>query len=121
MDKIRINRMEFYAYHGLLREEKKLGQRFIVDVELFLPLNRAGRSDRMEDSIDYSDVYRTVKQIVEGESKNLIEAVAEEIATTLLQTFSTLNACNVTVTKPDPPIAGNYHSVEVQIYRERER
>lgn len=49
MDKIRINRMEFYAYHGLLREEKKLGQRFIVDVELFLPLNRAGRSDRMED------------------------------------------------------------------------
>ncbi|HLS66796.1 MAG TPA: dihydroneopterin aldolase [Pseudogracilibacillus sp.] len=121
MDKIIVKKMEFYGYHGLFPEEKKLGQRFFVDVHLFVPLKQAGLSDKMEDSIDYSEVYTIVKRIVEGESKNLIEAVAEEIAKTLLQTFSSLHACKVKVTKPDPPIDGNYESVEVQIYRERER
>lgn len=121
MDKIQLNHMEFYGYHGLFNEEKKLGQRFIVDVELETPLKTAGITDDMNNSIDYGKVYKKIKEIVEGEAKNLIEAVAEDIATNLLQTFPPILACLVKVIKPDPPIQGHYESVAVQIYREREK
>lgn len=119
MDKIMMNQMEFYGYHGLFPEENKLGQRFHVDVELLLDLQKPGTSDCMEDSIDYGHVYELIKSIVEGEAKNLVEAVAEQIADKLLGTFGILKACNVRVTKPDPPIPGHYQSVAVEIFREK--
>lgn len=119
MDKIILQQLDFYGYHGLLKEEKKLGQQFLVDVELFTSLKKAGTSDNMHDSIDYSAVYEMVKGIVEGESKNLIEVVAEEIATSLLKEFSQLEACLIKVMKPNPPIPGSYHSVAVEIYRRK--
>lgn len=111
--------MQFYGFHGLLSEEKKIGQRFNVDVQLFLNLQKAGKTDDMNDSIHYGHVYDLIEKIVEGESMNLIEAVAEEIATQLLATYSLLTACTVSVTKPDPPIPGHYQSVAVEIYREK--
>lgn len=112
--------MQFYGYHGLLPEENKLGQRFNVDVELYLDLRKPGQTDHMEDSIDYSMVYEVSKEIVEGEAKNLIESVAESIANSLLSSFKLLQACSVRVVKPDPPIVGHFESVAVEIYRERE-
>lgn len=120
MDKIILKQMEFYGYHGLFPEEKRLGQRFYVDIELFTNLKQAGITDEMSCSIDYGHVYKIVKKVVEGETKNLIEAVAETIADKLLITFTTLKACKVKVIKPNPPIHGHYHSVAVEIYRERE-
>lgn len=121
LDKIFLNKMEFYGYHGLFQEENKLGQRFYVDVELETSLKTAGKTDNMNDSIDYGKVYFIIKDIVEGEAKNLIETVAEDIADALLSTFLTLKACTVKVIKPDPPIPGHYESVAVQIYRERRK
>jgi len=120
MDKIMLNNMYFYGYHGLFPEENKLGQRFQVDLELHANLKTAGQSDNMADSIDYGHVYKCVQHIVEGEKKNLIEAVAELIAASLLENFAMLEACDVKVVKPDPPIPGYYESVAVQIYRERD-
>lgn len=112
--------MAFYGFHGLFPEENKLGQRFVVDVDLFVDLKRAGKTDHMDDSIHYGQVYDNVKKIVEGKSRNLIEAVAEDIAHQLLVEFQLLQACTVKVIKPDPPIPGHYQSVSVEIYRERE-
>lgn len=120
MDKITLQRMQFYGYHGLLPEENKLGQRFIVSIDLFLDLNKPGKTDNMNDSIDYSYVYEIVEKVVTGEAKNLIEAVAEDIARQMLSTFELLKACTVKVIKPDPPIHGHYESVSVEIYRERQ-
>ncbi|WP_163583019.1 dihydroneopterin aldolase [Gracilibacillus saliphilus] len=119
MDKIYLNQMTFYGFHGVFPEEKKLGQRFLVDVVLEADLKQAGQSDDLQYSIDYGLVYQLTKQIVEGRSKNLIEAVAEEVAETLLSKFDPLQACNVKVMKPDPPIPGHYQSVAVEIYREK--
>lgn len=119
MDKIILNNMQFYGFHGLLPEENKLGQRFNVDVELFVNLEIAGKTDDMNDSIDYSQAYESVRDIVEGEAKNLIETVADRIAQELFTSFDLLQACTVRVIKPDPPIAGHYESVAVEIYREK--
>lgn len=116
-----LNQLEFYGYHGLFPEEKKLGQRFIIDAELFLPLHIAGKTDDMNDSADYGAVYKLIKDIVEGESKDLIEALAEDIAQQILANFKLVKACGIKVIKPDPPICGNYKSVAVEIYREREQ
>lgn len=119
MDRIILNKMQFYGYHGLLPEENKLGQRFIVSVELMTDLSKAGKTDDMTDSINYSEAYEVVKRIVEGEAKKLIEAVAETIADELLSSFVLLKACTVKVIKPDPPIDGHYESVAVEIVREK--
>ncbi|MFC4558578.1 dihydroneopterin aldolase [Virgibacillus kekensis] len=121
MDKIILNGMEFYGYHGLYPEENKLGQRFYVDAELFLDLSKSGKSDAMEDSINYGDAYQHVKEIMEGNPKKLVEAVAEEIAESLFNNFPLLDSCRLRVTKPDPPIPGHYQSVAVEIFRERDQ
>lgn len=119
MDKILLNQMMFYGYHGLFPEENKLGQRFFVDAELMLDLKKSSRSDDMNDSIHYGDVYNVIKAIMEGEPKNLVEAVAEDMADALFYSFDLLEACKLKVIKPDPPIPGHYQSVAVEIFRER--
>lgn len=119
MDKIYLHKCAFYGYHGLFPEETKLGQRFFVDLELELDLQQAGRSDNMEDSINYGAVFETMKEIVEGRPFHLLEALAEAIASKLLSKFTLLQACRVKVDKPDPPIPGHYQGVSVEIYRSR--
>lgn len=119
MDKIILKDLQFYGYHGLFAEENKLGQRFSVDVELHTSLQKAGLSDDMNDSINYGEAFEVVRSIVEGEPKNLIEAVAEAIAEQLLARFPTLVACKIKVIKPNPPIRGHYKAVAVEIFRER--
>jgi 7,8-dihydroneopterin aldolase/epimerase/oxygenase len=119
MDKIKLNEMEFYGYHGVFPEENKLGQRFRVSVELHLDLRKSGQSDDLEDSVNYADVYSISKSVVEGETLNLVEAVAERISSEILRTFSVVESCKITLIKPDPPIPGHYRSVAVEITRSR--
>lgn len=119
MDKIFLNNLKFYGFHGLLPEENRLGQPFHVDVELHLSLQKAGKTDDMNESVHYGEVYEVIQKIVEGRAKKLIEAVAEDIAITLLTTFTKIEACKIKVVKPKPPIAGQYDSVAVEIYREK--
>ncbi|MFJ7685390.1 dihydroneopterin aldolase [Peribacillus butanolivorans] len=119
MDKIFVNKMEFYGYHGVFPEETKLGQRFKVDLTVEADLAKAGKSDELEDSINYGELYEVCKGVVEGKLFKLVEAVAEEIASELLNKFSSIEKCTVKVYKPDPPIAGHYESVAVEIVRGR--
>ncbi|MFC4182024.1 dihydroneopterin aldolase [Saccharococcus thermophilus] len=119
MDKIYLQRMEFYGYHGVLPEENMLGQRFIVDVTLETNLQKAGKSDRLEDTINYAEVYNICRHIVEKKKFALIEAVAETIAGGILSSFPAVIRCTVKVTKPNPPIPGHYESVAVEIVRGR--
>lgn len=111
--------MAFYGYHGVFSEENKLGQRFNVDVVLETDLSKAGKTDELKYTINYAKVYKLVKEIVEGPPKNLVESVAENIADQLLNKFPTVHHCHVKVIKPDPPIAGHYDSVAIEITRNR--
>lgn len=104
-DLILLEGMRFYAYHGVNPEERSLGQRFIVDVELRADLRAAGRSDAIADTISYSDVYKRVRDIVTGQARDLIEAVAHDIALGLLREFPA-QAVTVTMRKPEAPLRG---------------
>ena len=64
-DRIILNEMNFFAYHGVYPDEKKNGQNFIVDLELYTDLSTAGKSDNLKHTIDYSNVYEIIKQIME--------------------------------------------------------
>ncbi|GAA0353694.1 dihydroneopterin aldolase [Bacillus horti] len=119
MDKIQLKNMEFYAYHGVLPEENRLGQSFKVDMELFLNLAPAGQTDDLTLSINYAEAYKLVKRIVEEEQYKLIEALAERIAQDALDTWTQLEEVLVKLVKPNPPIAGHYDYVAVEIRRKR--
>ncbi|PLR78913.1 dihydroneopterin aldolase [Bacillus sp. V3-13] len=119
MDKIFVNKMEFYGYHGVFPEETKLGQRFIVDLTVELNLEKAGKTDSLDDSINYAELYQACRAVVEGQPFKLVEAVAETIAARILGQFDAVENCTVKVIKPDPPIPGHYESVAVEITRGR--
>ena len=118
-DRILLNGMVFYGYHGATSQEKELGQSFVVDIELEVALTTPGESDDLKDTVDYSEVYRAVKETVEGPSHNLLESVAERLAQKLLHTFS-LEGVTVRVTKPHVPIKGAVlEGAGVEIHRRR--
>lgn len=119
VDKITLNKMEFYGYHGVFQEETKLGQKFIVDIEVSVELKQAGVTDNLEHSVNYGQLFFEVKEIVEGKPYKLIEAVAEKIAAEILKKYLLIETIMVRVIKPNPPIPGNYESVSVEIVRSR--
>ncbi len=117
-DKILLSGAQFFGRHGVSEEERRIAGRYVVDVELFHDLARAAASDNLADTISYSDVYRTVREIVEGRSFRLVEALAETIAQSLLAQFPA-DVVVVRVNKQPPPIAGIVNSAGVEIRRER--
>ncbi|MFS0774423.1 dihydroneopterin aldolase [Neobacillus sp. 3P2-tot-E-2] len=119
MDKIFVNRMEFYGYHGVFPEETRLGQRFVVDLMVLVDLKKAGQSDQLEYSVNYGELFQACKEVVEGKPYKLVEAVAEKIAESVLGKFTLVSEVTIKVIKPDPPIPGHYQSVAVEITRGR--
>lgn len=120
MDYIHLNEMEFYGYHGALKEENVLGQRFKANVSLAVDLAEAGKTDDLKKTVNYAEVFDVCRSVVEGEPKKLIEAVAEEISVLVLERFAgQVRGVRVVLIKPDPPIRGHYASVAVEITRGR--
>lgn len=119
LDKIYVNEMEFYGYHGVFPEENRLGQRFMVDLMVSIDLKKAGETDQLMYSVNYAELYAVCKEIVEGQPYKLVEAVAEKIAGTILNKFPLIMDVTVKLIKPDPPIPGHYKSVAVEITRSR--
>ena len=118
-DRIILEGMQFYGYHGVNPEERTLGQRYVVDLIADLDLRLAGATDRLEDTVSYSHIYRTVRAVMEGEPRNLLESAAQAIADRVLAEFP-VEAVSVTVKKPNPPVRGSsIQLAAVQIHRAR--
>ncbi|MDD5091567.1 MAG: dihydroneopterin aldolase [Candidatus Wallbacteria bacterium] len=119
MERIRLNKLEFYGYHGVFSEERKLGQKLLVSLDLQVDLSKACKSDRIEDTVDYTRIYETAKSVIQGSgSFNLLEHLAWQIAGSLLQGFENVKCLEVTVCKPSVPYPG-IGSCEVTVRRER--
>lgn len=118
LDVIHLRGLEFYAYHGVLPEESILGQKFLIDMDLFHNLSMAGFSDQVEDTIHYGEVYQVIKTCVTEGKYLLIERLAEEIAQRVLKQFA-CKSVRVEVHKPQAPIPGIIKDVSVEIWRGR--
>jgi dihydroneopterin aldolase len=105
-DRVFLEGLQFFGYHGVNPEEGVLGQRFTVDLSVHADLRAAGRADDLARTISYSTLTTYVRAVVEGPPKRLIEAVADEIATVVLEREPAVDAVTVTVRKPNAPIKG---------------
>jgi dihydroneopterin aldolase len=120
-DRILLEGMIFHGRHGTLPAERELGQPFVVDIELRLDLQAAGLSDDLTQTVDYSEVHRQAKEIVEGPPVSLTETVAERIAGAVLEDHPAVETVRVKVAKPnvrldDTVLTGS----AVEIVRRRE-
>ncbi|TCK93306.1 dihydroneopterin aldolase [Natranaerovirga hydrolytica] len=119
MDKIIMKNLGFYGYHGVLLEENKLGQKFFIDTVLYMDLKKAGKKDAIEDTVSYADVYEHIKDMTENKRFHLIEALAENIADTILKQYPMVKEIKVTIKKPEAPVKGIYDYFGVEIRRQR--
>lgn len=119
-DVIHLRGLQFYAYHGVLPEEQKLGQTFLIDVDLSFDLQKAGLSDEVRDTLNYAEAYAKIKEVVQGGPYRLLEYLAEQIAERLLAAFP-CDRVRVEVHKPQAPVPGVFRDISVEILRRRER
>lgn len=119
MDKIILKNLCFYGYHGVLKEENILGQKFFIDIELYLDLKKAGITDQVQDSVHYGEVYEVVKEIVENKRFKLLEALGENIANEVLNEFQLVDEMVVTIRKPEAPVHAIFDYFGIEIRRKR--
>ena len=115
-DRILLQGIQFYGYHGVYDEERRLGQRFLVDVELSLDLAGAESWDDVSQAVDYGQVYAAVLEIGTRQQFKLLETLAARIASTLLERFP-IRQVTVRATKPTPPLPGMLSGVSVEVTR----
>lgn len=119
-DSITLENMAFYGYHGSDPHESKVGGRFFVDVVLNADLSKPGRTDSLPDTVNYEKAYAIIRDHVEGKRFNLLEALGQTIADTLLHEFPQISRVSVRVRKPGVPLRGILDYTQVEIVRSRE-
>ena len=118
-DRISLKGVSAKGFHGVLDVEKRDGQTFVVDVEMDVDLTQAGTSDDLVDTVNYAEVATDVVALIEGESLDLIEALADRIAGKVL-TRPLVESVVVTVHKPQAPVGHPFTDVAVTVERVRE-
>lgn len=121
MGKIYIKDLVVFAYHGVLKEEKVLGQKFLISIDLSLDLTRAARSKNLTDTVSYADVVSFVETEFTRESFDLIETAADELARKILFNFDLVDDVKILVKKPWAPIHSPMDTVAVEVSRKWER
>lgn len=119
-DCIIMKNMSFYGFHGVLEEEKQMGQKFYLDVILKLNLQPAGKSDNIDQTVSYALAYDVIKFQCEENKYQLIESLAENISNDLFSTFDRIEEVEIEVRKPAAPVRGNFDYMAVKINRIRE-
>ena len=118
MDVIRLDNIDLYAYHGVAPEERKLGQHFLVSVELYTDLTAAAASDDLAQAIDYAAVYQTVAGAFCRQPCQLLERAAWLVLEALFADFPIAEAV-VRVRKLSPPVNAVFDGAEVELLRSR--
>ena len=116
-DRIILKGMSFYGYHGTSAIERRKGQKYYMDIEMTVSLEKAGRSDKLSKTLDYKQAYGIVKKIQGGKKYRLLEALAEDTAGALLNKFEEMHGITVKVRKPRPPVGGLMEYAEIEINR----
>lgn len=119
MDKILITGISAKGFHGVLPEERSVGQVFVVDCEVHLPLSAASKSDELSKTINYAELSLLIREIIEGPPFNLIEALAGKIADVIIKRYRKAQKVIVTVHKPQAPIPVDFLDVAVVVERKR--
>lgn len=112
---IHMKNCAFFARHGVLDEEERLGQRFYVDALLEVDPGQALEEDSIAGTVDYGVAFSEIEKIVTGKRRFLIEALALEVAKTLCRRFKAITRAQITIRKPNAPVPGVLDHVEVTV------
>ncbi|KAJ50978.1 dihydroneopterin aldolase/ 2-amino-4-hydroxy-6-hydroxymethyldihydropteridine pyrophosphokinase [Clostridium tetanomorphum DSM 665] len=121
LDKIIVKDFEIFANHGVFGEEKVLGQKFIVSLELQVSTREAALTGDLTKSVHYGELCHKIEKEIQKESYDLIETVAEKIAEFVLIEYPLVKGVKVNLKKPWAPILRHLEYVAVEIYRKRSR
>lgn len=119
MDRILIEDLEVYAYHGVAQEEKKLGQLFLVSLCISADLEEAARTGNLNATINYSEVCDTVKTILQAEKYDLIETAAIKVIEGIFRRFRNALTVRVLLKKPWAPMGHHLKYAAVELERQR--
>lgn len=118
MGKIILEDIEIYAYHGCLPEEKKIGGRYLVNLEIRADLEKASRSDQLKDTFDYGIARDIIYQEMAIPS-SLLEHVADRIISSLFLASPQIKEVKIRISKLDPPFSGEIKAVSVELSLKR--
>lgn len=119
MGKIKLEGLEFFAYHGFYKTEREVGRKFGVDVEVTVDFSKAAKDDSLHDTINYENVYRIVKEEMAVPVK-LLEYLADKICTKMLMSFHNIEDVHISIRKFNPPIGGICKSATVEMFKNKE-
>lgn len=117
-DRIELVGLRGHGHHGVLPEERRDGQLFVVDAVLEVDIRQAAETDALDDTVDYSRIARRLSDLVEGEPVDLIETLAARLADACLS-HDRVHAVEIVVHKPQAPVGVPVDDVVVRIRRER--
>ncbi len=118
MDNIQIKNLEVFARHGVLPEENVLGQKFLVSAVLYMDLRKAGKTDDLQNSLDYGGICHFMEQYLQEHTFRLLEAAAERLAEELLLRMPILEKVTLEIKKPWAPVGLSLETVSVEITRQ---
>ena len=118
-DTIFVTGLVIHARHGVMEHETEVGQRFVIDLELYTDLSESSRTDRLTDTVSYSDIVATTTSAFKNKNHKLLERAAGAVADAILAAFARIRAVKVTVHKPHAPIAAIFDDVGVVLSRSR--
>jgi len=118
-DTIFVNGLLVHAHHGVMEHEARVGQRFVLDMELTVDLNAASRSDKLADTVSYSAIVDTATEVFTRRNYRLIEAAGGAVADAILAAFPRIERARITVRKPHAPIAALFDDVGITVTRVR--
>ena len=118
-DTIFVKGLVIHARHGVMDHETEVGQRFVIDLELYSDLTEPSRSDHLSDTVSYANVVTTAVAAFKNVNYKLLERAAGAVADAILATFPRIRAVKVTVHKPHAPIAAIFEDVGVVLTRSR--
>ena len=118
-DTIFVTGLVIHARHGVMEHETEVGQRFVIDLELYADLQESSHSDKLADTVSYSDVVTTTTAAFKNTNYKLLERAAGAVADAILAAFPRIRSVKVTVHKPHAPIAAIFDDVGVVLTRSR--
>ena len=116
---VRLVNAVFYAHHGVMQEEHRIGGRFEVDIALDVDFTDAAREDALAKTVDYEQLYALARRVVMENKFYLIERLAYLIAHGAAELFPDAARVEVTVRKPNPPVGGTTDRAEVTYRMEK--
>ncbi len=120
MDKIIINGLKIFAYHGVNPEETQFGQHFVLDITAQADILRPCQTDSIDHTVSYAAIIKAVKKTMAEKNCKLLEHAAQRVADCLFEQFPRIQALKITLKKPDAPINGDFEYVAVEIERKRQ-